>query len=398
MSILKQRIEQQARIYHSEVVAMRRYLHMHPELAFQEKNTSDFICKKLEEYGIPYERDIAQTGVVGFIEGKQKDKVIALRADMDALPIKEANDVPYCSKNSGVMHACGHDAHSAILLGAARILNDIKESLEGSIKLIFQPSEEAFPGGAKVMIEEGVLENPPVRHVIGEHVYPTLEAGKVGFRPGMYMASTDEIYLTVKGKGGHAATPDLNVDPVLIASHIVVALQQLVSRMAKPWIPTVLSFGRMIADGRTNIIPNEVTLEGTLRTFDEEWRAQAHEKITQMAEHLAQSMGGHCEVRIAHGYPFVVNDDKLTAALKRYAIEYLGEKKVVDLDMRMTAEDFSYYSHQRPSTFYRLGTKTRGKEVTNLHTPNFDIDEEALHVGIGVMAYLSYRQLEDMVE
>jgi amidohydrolase len=398
MSIVKQRIEQQARIYHSEVVAIRRYLHMHPELAFQEKNTADFICKKLDEYGIPYERDIAKTGVVAFIEGKQKNKVIALRADMDALPIKEANDVPYCSTNPGVMHACGHDAHSAILLGAAKILNDIKDTLEGSIKLFFQPSEEAFPGGAKVMIDEGVLENPPVRHVIGEHVYPTLEAGKVGFRPGMYMASTDEIYLTVKGKGGHAATPDLNVDPVLIASHIVVALQQLVSRMAKPWIPTVLSFGRMIADGRTNIIPNEVTLDGTLRTFNEEWRADAHEKITQIAENIAKSMGGSCDVRIAQGYPFVVNDEKLTLALKRYAIEFLGEKKVVDLDMRMTAEDFSYFSHQRPSTFYRLGTKTRGKEVTNLHTPNFDIDEEALHVGMGLMAYMTYRQLEDMVE
>ena len=286
MSIIKQRIEQHARIYHSEVVAMRRYLHMHPELAFQEHNTADFICKKLDSFGIPYERNVAQTGVVGFIEGKNKEKVLALRADMDALPITESNEVPYKSMNIGVMHACGHDAHTSILLGAAHILNEIRDTLEGSIKLFFQPSEEAFPGGAKAMIEEGVLENPKVKNVIGEHVYPTLAAGKVGFRSGMYMASTDEIYLTVKGKGGHAATPDLNVDPVLIASHIVVALQQLVSRMAKPWIPTVLSFGRMIADGRTNIIPNEVTLEGTLRTFNEEWRAQAHEKITTMAENI----------------------------------------------------------------------------------------------------------------
>lgn len=397
MAIIKKRIEQYSRIFHSEVVAMRRFIHMNPELAFQEFNTSNFICKKLDEYGIPYTKGIAKTGVVGIIEGKRKDKVIALRADMDALPILEENETSYCSKNKGVMHACGHDAHTAILLGAAHILNEIKEDLDGTIKLIFQPSEEAFPGGAKAMIDEGVLHNPDVQHVIGEHVYPTLDAGKVGFRSGMYMASTDEIYLTVKGKGGHAATPELNVDPVLIASHIVVALQQVVSRMAQPYIPTVLSFGRMIADGRTNIIPNQVTIDGTLRTFNEEWRKKAHEKIVQIAENTAKAMGGTCEVRIAHGYPFVVNDTILTSRLKRYATEFLGQRKVVDLDLRMTAEDFAYFTHELPSTFYRLGTKTKGKEVTNLHTSNFDIDEEALHTGIGLMAYLTYRQLEEMI-
>lgn len=397
MSIIKKRIEQFARIYHSEVVAMRRYIHMNPELSFQETNTANFICKKLDEYGIPYTKGIAKTGVVGIIEGKNKDKYIALRADMDALPIIEENETPYCSKNSGVMHACGHDAHTAILLGTARILNEIKDDLEGSIKLIFQPSEESFPGGAKVMIEEGVLKNPDVRNVIGEHVFPTLDAGKVGFRPGMYMASTDEIYLTVNGKGGHAATPDLNVDSVLIASHIIVALQQLVSRIAPPWIPTVLSFGRVIADGRTNIIPNKVTIDGTLRTFDEKWRKEAHEKIKQIAENTAKSMGGTCDVRIDIGYPFVVNEPALTARLKRFATEYLGEKNVVDLDIRMTAEDFAYFTHELPSVFYRLGTKTKGKPVTNLHTPNFDIDEESLHTGMGLMAFMAYRQLEEMI-
>lgn len=397
MSVIKKRIEQFSRIYHSEVVAIRRHLHMNPELAFEEYNTADFICKKLDDYGIPYERNIAKTGVVGLIEGRRKDKVIALRADMDALPIQEENDTPYCSKKPGIMHACGHDAHTSILLGAAHILNEIKDQLDGTIKLIFQPSEEAFPGGAKAMINEGVLQNPAVQHVIGEHVYPTLDAGKVGFKSGMYMASTDEIYLTVKGKGGHAATPDLNIDPVLIASHIIVALQQLVSRMAQPWIPTVLSFGRMIADGRTNIIPNQVTMDGTLRTFDEAWRKEAHQKIKQIAENTAQAMGATCEVKIAHGYPFVVNDPSLTTRLKRYATEFLGEKKVVDLDLRMTAEDFAYFSHELPSVFYRLGTKTKGKEVTNLHTSNFDIDEEALHIGIGLMAFMAYRQLEEMI-
>ncbi len=397
MEILKQRVLQHCRIYHSEVVAMRRYLHMNPELAFEENNTADFICRKLDEYGIPYKRNVAKTGVVGLIEGKRKNKVIALRADMDALPIKEANDVPYKSKNEGVMHACGHDAHTAVLLGAAKILNEMKGQLDGSVKLIFQPSEEAFPGGAKAMIEAGVLDNPAVSHVIGEHVLPTLESGKVGFRAGMYMASTDEIYLTVKGKGGHAATPDLNVDSVLMASHIVVALQQLVSRNAPPWIPSVLSFGRVIADGRTNIIPDKVTIDGTFRTFNEEWRKEAHQLIKRIAQDTAKAMGGECEVRIEHGYPFVVNDTALTERLKRYAKEYLGERKVVDLDLRMTAEDFAYYTHKVPSVFYRLGTKTRGKEVTNLHTPVFDIDEDALYKGMGLMAYMTYRQLEEMI-
>ncbi len=395
-TILKQRIEQHCRIYHSEVVAIRRHIHANPELSFKETKTADFICRKLDEYGIPYTRNIAKTGVVGLITGKNADKVIALRADMDALPIEEQNDVPYKSMNTGVMHACGHDAHTAILLGAARILNDIKESLSGSVKLIFQPSEESFPGGAKVMIEEGVLQNPDVKHVVGEHVLPTLEEGKIGFRPGMYMASTDEVYLKIIGKGGHAATPDLNIDPVVIASQVIINLQQVVSRNAKPTIPSVLSFGRFIADGRTNIIPDEVNIAGTFRTFDEEWRAQAHEKITLIATKTAESMGGRCEVFIDKGYPFLVNDPIITERLKRYAKEYLGVKKVVDLDMRMTAEDFAYFSQALPSCFYRIGTKTKGKEITNLHTSTFNIDENALYTGMGVMAYMTYRQLEEM--
>lgn len=395
-TILKQRIEQHCRIYHSEVVAMRRHIHANPELSFQEFKTADFICKKLDEYGIPYKRNIAKTGVVGFIKGKVEDKVIALRADMDALPIVEQNQVPYKSLNTGVMHACGHDVHTSILLGAAKILNEIKDSLSGSVKLIFQPSEESFPGGAKLMIEEGVLHDHEVRHVVGEHVFPDLEEGKIGFRPGMYMASTDEVYLKIIGKGGHAATPNLNIDPVVIASQIVINLQQLVSRNAKPTTPTVLSFGRFIADGRTNIIPDEVNIAGTFRTFDEEWRAKAHDLITNMATKTAESMGGRCEVFIDKGYPFLVNDHIITERMKRYAREYLGEKNVIDLDMRMTAEDFAYFSQALPSCFYRLGTKTKGKEITNLHTSTFDIDENALYTGMGVMAYMTFRQLEEM--
>jgi amidohydrolase len=282
------------------------------------------------------------------------------------------------------------------LLGAAKILNEMKSDLDGSIKLIFQPSEEAFPGGAKIMIEEGILESPHVQHVIGLHVLPTLDAGKVAFRSGMFMASTDEIYLTVKGKGGHGATPELNVDPVLMAANILVSLQQLVSRMASPQIPTVLSFGRFIADGRTNIIPDEVILEGTLRTFNEDWRTKAHILIHDMCKNMAIGMGGSCHVRIEKGYPFLVNDPSLTENLKILSKEFLGKNNVLDMEMRMTAEDFAYFTQQRPSTFFRIGTKTKGKEVTNLHTAQFDIDEEALHDGMGLMAYLAFRQLEEM--
>jgi amidohydrolase len=285
-----------------------------------------------------------------------------------------------------------------MLLLAARILNDIRSDLDGSIKLIFQPSEEALPGGAKAMIEEGVLENPPVRHVIGQHVLPTMNSGKVGFRSGMYMASTDELHLTVKGKGGHGATPDLNIDPVLIASHIVVAMQQLVSRIAPPTIPTVVSFGRFIAEGQTNVIPDTVELKGILRTFNEEWRAKAKEKITHLAENIAMSMGGECDVRIESGYPFVVNDNTLTENLRLFSKEYLGQRKVEELDMRMTAEDFAYYGHHVPSTFFRIGTKTRGKDITNLHTATFDIDEDSLYQGMGTLAYLAYRTLEELVD
>jgi len=398
MGVLRQRIEQHCRIYHSEVVAIRRHIHANPELAFEEHKTSDFIARKLDEYGIPYQRGVAKTGIVGFIEGKNKDKVIALRADMDALPIKEENDVPYKSQNEGVMHACGHDAHVAMLLVAARILNDIKADLDGSIKLIFQPSEEALPGGAKAMIAEGALKNPDVRHVIGQHVQPTMRSGTAGFRAGKYMASTDEIYLSVKGKGGHGALPNQNVDPVLIASHIVVAMQQVVSRMAKPDMPTVVTFGRFVAEGQTNVTPDEARLNGILRTFDEKWRAEAHKRITKLAKELAQSMGGDCDVRIEPGYPYVVNDKNLTDNLSLFSKEYLGKRKVEELDIRMTAEDFAYYSQEVPSTFFRLGTRTRGKAITNLHTSTFDIDEDSLFKGMGLLAYIAYRQLEEMID
>jgi len=396
-STLRHRIEQHCRLYHSDVVAVRRYIHANPELAFEEYKTSEFICKKLDQYGIPYQI-MAKTGIVAFIEGKKKDKVIALRADMDALPIQEIKSTPYKSKVDGVMHACGHDAHSAMLLLAGRVLNEMRHDLDGSIKLIFQPSEEQIPGGAKAMIEAGVLENPKVRHVIGQHVLPTMASGRVGYRAGKYMASSDELFLKIIGKGGHGATPDLNIDPVLIASHIVVAIQQVVSRMAKPTIPTVVSFGRFIANGHVNIIPDEANLAGILRTFDEEWRAEALKKITKLAETMAESMGAKCEVTIVNGFPVVDNDEELTKNCMQFSREFLGKRKVEDLEMRMTAEDFAYYGQNVPSTFLRLGTKTRGKEVTNLHNALFDIDEDALYHGMGNLVFVAYRTLEELID
>jgi amidohydrolase len=377
--------------YTPEVIGIRRHLHAHPELSEKEFLTADYICSLLDSYGIPYTRNVGGNGIVGHIEGNNPgSRLLALRADMDALPINELNECEYKSQNPGVMHACGHDVHMASLLGASRILNQVKAHFDGTIRLIFQPSEEKFPGGALAMINDGVLKNPVPGRIYGQHVLPTLEAGKVGFKAGRYMASTDEVYLTVKGRGGHAATPELNIDPVLIASHIIVSLQQVVSRLAPPGVPTVLSFGRVIADGRTNIIPQEVKIDGTFRTFDEAWRARAHEKITALAQGMAESMGGSCEVFIDKGYPFLVNDDQTTSDAKTLAQQYLGTENVVDLDQRMTAEDFAYYSHLIPACFYRLGVKDPAWEsIRNLHTAGFDADERSLETGMGLMAWLA---------
>lgn len=392
--MLKDKISQLAQDIHKEVVGNRRHLHANPELSFEEYETSAFVKSKLDELGISYQ-NMADTGIVALIKGsKPSGSVVALRADMDALPILEANDVPYKSTKPGVMHACGHDVHTSSLLGTAKILTELKDEFGGTIKLIFQPAEERLPGGANLMIKEGVLENPKPQAVIGQHVMPHIETGKVGFRAGKYMASTDEIYVTVYGKGGHGAQPQQNIDPVLITSHIIVALQQIVSRVANPTIPSVLSFGKVIANGATNVIPNEVKLEGTFRTMDEAWRAKAHEKMKKMAEGIAEAMGGSCDFNIMRGYPFLINEEKLTANTRTYAEEYLGSENVIDLDIWMAAEDFAYYSQVSDACFYRLGTGNEKRGISSsVHTPTFDVDEESLRLSTGLMTYIALKQL-----
>lgn len=392
--MLKQKIRDLAREIAPDIIGIRRHLHANPELSFQEHNTSAFVKTKLDELGISW-KPMTETGVVALIEGKGgPGDVVALRADMDALPILEANDVDYRSKNNGVMHACGHDVHTSSLLGAARIFQSLRDEFSGSIKLIFQPAEEKLPGGASLMIKEGVLENPKPSAVIGQHVMPLIEAGKVGFRSGKYMASTDELYVTVKGKGGHGAQPQQNIDPVLITAHMIVALQQIVSRAADPKLPTVLSFGKVIANGATNVIPNEVYLEGTFRTLDEKWRGEAHKRMKKMAEGIAESMGGSCEFRIERGYPFLVNEEKLTESARGFAEEYLGPENVLDLDIWMAAEDFAYYSQEADACFYRLGTRNEARGITSsVHTPTFDIDESAIETSIGLLSYIALKRL-----
>ncbi len=382
--------------YSQQVVEFRRHLHANPELSYQEFNTVKYVAEQLRSFGIETIESVATTGLVAEIKGKNPArKTIALRADMDALPILEANNVSYKSRNPGVMHACGHDVHTSSLLGTAKILNEIKNQFEGTVRLLFQPGEEKNPGGASYMIRDGALENPRPTNIIGQHVFPLLPAGKIGFREGMYMASADEIYLKVIGKGGHGATPELCIDPIVIASHIIIALQQIISRNANPRQPTVLTFGNIIGLGATNIIPNEVNIAGTFRAMNEEWRESGLQKIKKMAETIAESMGGKCEVDISRGYPYLENDPELTRRIKAAAVDYVGQENVVDIDITLASEDFAYYSQIIPASFYRLGTRNEAKGITSyVHTPTFDIDEEALKIGPGIMAWMAVKELE----
>lgn len=385
-------IKEKAAAYADEFIAIRRHLHAHPELSYKEFETSAFIQQKLTELGIPFTLK-ATTGVIGLIKGKNPDKrIIALRADIDALPIKEENDVPYKSKHEGVMHACGHDVHTTCLLGAAKILHETQEHWEGTVKLIFQPGEEKNPGGASLLIKEGVLENPAPQCIFGMHVHPGLPIGKLSFRSGKVMASADELYITIKGKGGHAASPHLCVDPILIASHLVVSLQQLVSRNCNPHLPSVLSITAFNGGTTTNVIPNEVKLKGTFRAMDEEWRAKAHELITRQATALVHSMGGEMDLLIDKGYPAVYNNEKLNAQTRAMAEELFGNENVEETELRMGAEDFGYYSQVIPGCFYRVGVMNTARGITSgVHTPTFDIDENAIAIGMAMFAWLGMK-------
>ena len=382
-----ERIKSLAKQYAPEFVEIRHHLHEHPELSYQEFETSKFIQQKLQEYNIPFEIK-ATTGVIGLIEGKNpKSRIVALRAEMDALPITEQNEVPYKSKNTGVMHACGHDVHTSCLLGAAKILSETKNEWEGTVKLLFQPGEEKNPGGASLLIKEGALENPRPEAIFALHVNPQLEAGNLSFRDGKVMASADEIYITVKGKGGHAAAPHWTVDTILVASHLVVSLQQIISRNNNPFSPSVLSITSFQGGYTTNVIPTEVKLMGTFRAMDEEWRFKAHELIRKQTKELVASMGAESDIHIDVGYPCVYNNEDLHKKAKKLAMEYMGADKVGETEMRMGAEDFGYYSQVIPGCFFRLGTANKAKGITaGVHTPLFNIDESAIEIGIGMMA------------
>lgn len=387
--MLQQKIKELAKQYTPEFIEIRHHLHAHPELSYHEFETSKFVQSKLSEYNIPFEVK-ATTGVVGIIKGRNPlSRVIALRADMDALPITEENDIDYKSTNPGVMHACGHDVHTTCLLGAAKILSQTKEQWDGTVKLLFQPGEEKNPGGASLLIKEGVLENPKPEGILALHVNPQLEVGNLSFRAGKVMASADEIYITIKSKGGHAAAPHLTADTILIASHLIVALQQVVSRNKDPFSPSVLSITSFQGGHTTNVIPSEVKLMGTFRAMNEEWRFKAHDIIRKLSTELVHSMGAEIDLHIDVGYPTVYNNEHLNSAAKKIALEFMDGKNVEETEMRMGAEDFGYYSQAIPGCFFRLGTANKTKNITSgVHTPKFNIDEDAIQIGIGIMATL----------
>ena len=387
-----QQIKSLSSSYKDEFIAIRRHLHMHPELSYQEFETSKYIQQKLTEYGISFSV-LAETGVVGIIEGKDSSsRIVALRADMDALPIIERNEVEYKSRNEGVMHACGHDVHTTCLLGAAKILQETKEEWTGTVKLIFQPGEEKNPGGASLMIKEGVLTDPAPEKIFALHVHPGMEAGTFSFRGGMVMASADEIYITISAKGGHAAAPQNTADPIVIGSQIVLALQQIVSRNNDPFNPSVLSITAFNGGNTTNVIPSEVKMMGTFRAMNEEWRFKAHEIIKQRVEQIATAMGASADINIDVGYPFVLNNEALSASARSVAEEFAGKHNVSETELRMGAEDFAYYSHEIPGCFFRLGVGNKARNITNnVHTPNFDVDEDAIEYGMGMMAWLAVK-------
>ncbi|MCF8226074.1 MAG: amidohydrolase [Bacteroidales bacterium] len=375
-----------------DITGIRRHLHKNPELSFREFNTSGYIRSLLDAWGFEYKFPVVDTGIVALLHGKNEDgPVIALRSDMDGLPIKEQTGLPFSSANEGVMHACGHDIHMSCLLGTMRVLQEHREFFNGKVLFIFQPGEEKLPGGAKLMLEEGIFNENQPDLILAQHVLPEMEVGKVGFRPGEYMASSDEIYITVKGKGGHGALTENIHDPVLMASNILISLQQEINRGSPKGTPTVLSFGKVIADGAVNVIPDEVRIEGTFRTMHETWRKQAHTLIEQVASGIASGMGGKVDVEIRHGYPVLINDRSVTRSARSYAASLIGEENIVDMDIRMTAEDFAWFSAHYPSMMYRIGVKAPGAaKMIPLHTSRFIADEGAISTGINMMSWLAF--------
>lgn len=387
--MLQQRIKELARRYQDEFIGIRHHLHAHPELSYQEFETSRFVQEKLKAYGIPF-TVMATTGVVGWIEGRNpQGRIVALRADMDALPITEENEVEYKSTRPGIMHACGHDVHTTCLLGAAKILTETKDLWEGTVKLIFQPGEEKNPGGASLLIKEGVLEAPQPQCIFALHVNPQLEVGKLSFRSGKVMASADELYISVRSKGGHAAAPHHTADTILIASHLVVSLQQIISRNNNPFSPSVLSITSFQGGYTTNVIPTEVKLMGTFRAMDEGWRRKAHDLIHKQSKELVHAMGAEADVHVDVGYPCVYNNEELNEQARKIAEAFMGADNVEETEMRMGAEDFGYYSQLIPGCFFRLGSGNKSKGITaGVHTPRFNIDESAIEIGMGMMAMM----------
>ncbi len=377
-----------------DVINTRRFLHQNPELSFVEFKTSSYIKKILNDLNIPW-TSVADTGLIATIHGNQpSDKVIALRADMDALLLHEKNNIEYKSLNEGVMHACGHDMHIASVIGVAQVLSKLNK-FKGTIKLIFQPAEETLPGGAVKVIEEGRLKDSEINAIIGQHVMPSLVSGKVAVRSGRFMASMDEISINIVGKGGHGAEPHKNIDPVTAAATIIVSLQQIVSRKNNPATPTVLSFGKLQANGSKNIIPDEVLLEGTFRTMDERWRDEAHLLISTIATSIAEGFGCSCIIKIKKGYPCLHNSPSLTNSVRSIMEDYLGKENVVDADIWMASEDFAYYSEISPSTFYLLGVGDNQKENPSLHTSTFNINEDAIEISVGLMSYIALKYLDN---
>ena len=413
MENLIDRIKQLAHAQREEVIEWRRWMHRHPDLSQEEYGTMEFVAERLRAMGLEPKTGIGKTGVMAMLEGRgvppggtplQGDKEIrqycvALRSDYDALPITECTGLPFASEKPGVMHACGHDMHTCSLLGAIKILMQLKDQFSGTLMFIFEPSEEKYPGGARMMMEDGLFDDITPNEIYSFHCLPEMDFGKVGMRKGKYMASTDELYWTVKGLGGHGATPHLSVDPIVVASHIVIALQQVVSRNAAPMMPTVLTIGKIQeVGGRTNIIPDTVKMEGIIRTFDEKWRLEAHEKIRKISTGVAEAMGAECDLFIDYGYPYVFNDDACTQQVHDNACAYVGEENVEWLDLRMTAEDFAFFAQKIPACYFRIGIHEPGTPFSNLHRPNLMVDERSLELANGLIAYNALMALKNRIK